>query len=668
MVVVLPLLQLLPLLAVGWLVGLAFRDLRRARKHHRPPPYNLLPGILKDEAPPAGAADRVGHDRWYLRLGFRRRGQHRHPDACAGQMAISDGGGSSGDPPGGATSIPAVVLARGLPHRLSSITGNSTPSQRSGGAVERRSRWSGGSDEGRGRAAPSALFSRWSGSSGDEGSESRKSRWGGGAPAAPTRRGSTGGGARDSTRRGSTGGRVCDVSSIVVEEAPERPSRSHDRHKHLCSLASSSQLIAESSQPAAIPAGMAAALAESSATAMAVTTASRMRSVNRGMSCRDLGLTAEPSLARGEGLTAPVVKEEPPQQAAPFPQKKACSRWGGCMTSSSSSSLGVPTAPGGAPALETPATLALETPGLRKSATLASFSPPPRDMPPGWVSARTKIAAVSAFQGGLRAKVAAPAAPAPAAAEAGGPVPKVVELMRTPLGLGLSLDSQNRVVAIAPGSQAERCGGFAVHDRLLSLNGRSLRGGAFKEQLGAIAVGTKVRIEIASLRGPTAGSGSAPAGGPGAHPDAEIVRRALAEHGARVKAEALAEAKAEASEIKAEAASVLANATAQAQRTESAAQLATAQAREAAQLALGAVASIAASAQRYSSFSSPAPLGRAAVRRANSADRRVRPMPDAMTVDLSPGSSGRRPSAPSQETAESCSDGEDVYDTGVYTV
>ena len=661
MVVLLPLLQLLPLLAVGWLVGLAFRDLRRARKHRRPPPYNLLPGILKDEAPPADAADRVGHDRWYLRLGFRRRGQHRHPDACAGQMAISDGGGSSGDPPGGATSIPAVVLARGLPHRLSSITGNSTPSQRSGGAVERRSRWSGGSDEGRGRATPSALFSRWSGSSGDEGSESRKSRWGGGAPAASTRQGSTGGGARDSTRRGSTGGGGCDASSIVVDEAPERPSRSHDRHKHLCSLASSSQLIAESSQPAAIPAGMAAALAESSATAMAVTTASRMRSVNRGMSCRDLGLTAEPSLARGEGLTASVVKEEPPPpQAAPFLKK--ASLWGGMQQRGST---------GGAPALETPATLALETPGLRKSATLASFSPPPRDMPPGWVSARTKIAAVSAFQGGLRAKVAAPAAPAPAAAEAGGPVPKVVELMRTPLGLGLSLDSQNRVVAIAPGSQAERCGGFAVHDRLLSLNGRSLRGGAFKEQLGAIAVGTKVRIEIASLRGPTAGSGSAPAGGPGAHPDAEIVRRALAEHGARVKAEALAEAKAEASEIKAEAANVLADATAQAQRTESAAQ----QAREAAQLALGAVASIAASAQRYSSSSSsPAPIGRAAVRRANSADRRVRPMPDtpyAMTVGLALGSvpvAVRRPSAPSHDAAEACSDGEDAYDTGVYTV
>ena len=138
------------------------------------------------------------------------------------------------------------------------------------------------------------------------------------------------------------------------------------------------------------------------------------------------------------------------------------------------------------------------------------------------------------------------------------------------------------------------------------------------------------------------------------------------------RAEALAEAEEEASEIKAEAANVLADATAQAQRTESAAQ----QAREAAQLALGAVASIAASAQRYSSSSSsPAPIGRAAVRRANSADRRVRPMPDtpyAMTVGLALGSvpvAVRRPSAPSHDAAEACSDGEGAYDTpGVHRV
>ena len=603
-VVILPLLQLLPLLAVGWLVGLAFRDLRRARKHRRPPPYNILPGILKDEAP-ADEADREGHNRWYHR---RRRGQHRRLDAPA--ALVSDGGRSSGDPLEGATPTPAAVIGRGLPHRLSSITGNATmirtPSQAK--VKERRlSLWSGGSDEGR---------------------ESRKSRGSG-----MQGRRSTVGKARDS---------VCNVSSIVVDETPERPSRPHDRHKHLCSLA------AESSQPVATPSGVAVTLAESSAKATAVMTAARMRSVSRGMSCRDLGLAAA-------APTAPVEEERPP---ATLPQK-ACSRWRGATTSSSSS-LVVPIAPDGARALQMPATLE-RMPTCAKCRPATGWALPPPEMPPGWNTARTKLAAVNAFQGGLRAKT-----PAPAASEAGGSVSKVVELVRTPLGLGLSLDSQNRVVSIAAGSQAERCGGFDVHDRLLSLDGRPLRRGAFKEQLGAIAMGTKVRIEIASLQGPSAGSGRAPAGGSGARPDAEIVRRALAEHGARVKAEALAEAKVEASEIKAEAASVLANATAQARRTESASQ----QAREAAQLALGAVASIAASAQR--SVVSPTPLGRAAVRRVNSADRRVRPMPDtpyAMTVDLSPGSiSVRRPSAPSQDAAASCSDGEDSYDTGVYTV
>ena len=69
--------------------------------------------------------------------------------------------------------------------------------------------------------------------------------------------------------------------------------------------------------------------------------------------------------------------------------------------------------------------------------------------------------------------------------------------MRTPLGLGLSLDSQHRVVAIAQGSQAARSGSFAVHDQLVALNGQPLGGGvSFEEQLGAIAVGTKITIEI----------------------------------------------------------------------------------------------------------------------------------------------------------------------------
>ena len=74
---------------------------------------------------------------------------------------------------------------------------------------------------------------------------------------------------------------------------------------------------------------------------------------------------------------------------------------------------------------------------------------------------------------------------------------KIVELVRTPLGLGLSLDSQYKVVAIEHGSQAERSGSFAVHDQLVALNGQPLGGGvSFEEQLGAIAVGTKITIEI----------------------------------------------------------------------------------------------------------------------------------------------------------------------------
>ena len=102
--------------------------------------------------------------------------------------------------------------------------------------------------------------------------------------------------------------------------------------------------------------------------------------------------------------------------------------------------------------------------------------------------------------------------------------------MKTPLGLGLSLDRQNRVVSITPASQAERCGGFAVGDRLLSLNGQPLRKGlgAFKAQLGTIAVGTKLQIQVDSREEPPGRSS-----GPPARAEAWLVRRALAEHGAR---------------------------------------------------------------------------------------------------------------------------------------
>ena len=77
-------------------------------------------------------------------------------------------------------------------------------------------------------------------------------------------------------------------------------------------------------------------------------------------------------------------------------------------------------------------------------------------------------------------------------------VTSIVELVRTPLGLGLSIDSQNKVVGMKPGSQAERSGFFALQDRLISLNGQLLSSSSsLGELLGAISLGGKVSIEIA---------------------------------------------------------------------------------------------------------------------------------------------------------------------------
>ena len=74
---------------------------------------------------------------------------------------------------------------------------------------------------------------------------------------------------------------------------------------------------------------------------------------------------------------------------------------------------------------------------------------------------------------------------------------RIVELVCTSLGFGLRLNSQYKVVGIAHGSQAERCGGFTVHDQLVSLNGQPLSGSAsIEERLRGIEVGAKVSFEI----------------------------------------------------------------------------------------------------------------------------------------------------------------------------
>ena len=78
---------------------------------------------------------------------------------------------------------------------------------------------------------------------------------------------------------------------------------------------------------------------------------------------------------------------------------------------------------------------------------------------------------------------------------------KVVKLMRTPLGLGLTVDGDNRVVAIAADSQAQRNGGFAVGQRLISLRTRwgtrALGDGvSFDQLLSTVPVGTPVIVEV----------------------------------------------------------------------------------------------------------------------------------------------------------------------------
>ena len=79
---------------------------------------------------------------------------------------------------------------------------------------------------------------------------------------------------------------------------------------------------------------------------------------------------------------------------------------------------------------------------------------------------------------------------------------KSVELVRTPIGLGLTVDSHYKVLAIAKGSQAKRSRGIAVGDQLVAINDVPLSGGgSFDEQLGAIALGTKVRLVISKPAG-----------------------------------------------------------------------------------------------------------------------------------------------------------------------
>merc|ERR1711865_1042085 len=114
-------------------------------------------------------------------------------------------------------------------------------------------------------------------------------------------------------------------------------------------------------------------------------------------------------------------------------------------------------------------------------------------------SSRSRLSGLSPMKSRKKKDMASSEDAAALAGEESAPPEQTitVKMMRTPLGIGLTVDSQNKVVKIAADSQAQRSGGFAVGRRLISLNGQVLSTGvSFDKQLSTIAVGTPVIIEV----------------------------------------------------------------------------------------------------------------------------------------------------------------------------
>ena len=84
--------------------------------------------------------------------------------------------------------------------------------------------------------------------------------------------------------------------------------------------------------------------------------------------------------------------------------------------------------------------------------------------------------------------------PSPAA---GGGSEYVVKMVKTPLGLGLTLDPNNCVTALATGSQATRSGTIRLGDQVVSLNGKALSARlSFAEALGQLATGEALEMVL----------------------------------------------------------------------------------------------------------------------------------------------------------------------------
>ena len=115
-------------------------------------------------------------------------------------------------------------------------------------------------------------------------------------------------------------------------------------------------------------------------------------------------------------------------------------------------------------------------------------------------------APVPVFMGTIVDPAAVQPAVEPSQEETPEEVTSTVELVHTPLGLGLSIDGRNKVTEIDDDSQAGRSGLIEVHDRLVSINGQKLSslvapevGTPLDELLGAIEVGSTMIIEIARV-------------------------------------------------------------------------------------------------------------------------------------------------------------------------
>ena len=136
---------------------------------------------------------------------------------------------------------------------------------------------------------------------------------------------------------------------------------------------------------------------------------------------------------------------------------------------------------------------------------------------------------------------------------AGPAVTASITLKKTPLGFGLTLDGDNIVTAIKPGSQASR-GGFSPGDMAVAINGRPILGKAY-EVLATLGMGDEVVWGMSSVAAQEAAAAEA-AAEEAALAAAEREAAAAAEEKAAEEEAARAIAEAEFAEAEAEAAAV----------------------------------------------------------------------------------------------------------------